>query len=264
MIAVLEREGCGLVHEVRGDGPALVFTHGAGADRGMFDDQARFFVERGFRVITWDQRMQGQSRPSREPLTPALAVEDLLALIEHLSLDRPTLIGQSLGGNVSQAVVRRRPDLARALVVLGSAWNTAPLSWIDRALLRIAAPTLGLVPEGRLPRMMAGASATTPRGRAYAEGAFARISRSDFVQVWRTTVQLLEPAPDYRTPVPLCLIRGALDRTGNIATAMPRWAAAEGVAEHVIPGAGHLCNVDDPDAVNAVIHAFLVGLSPVR
>jgi pimeloyl-ACP methyl ester carboxylesterase len=60
--------------------------------------------------------------------------------------------------------------------------------------------------------------------------------------------------------VPLLLMRGALDRTGNIATAMPRWAEAEGIDEVVVVDAGHLVNVDAPDAVNAVLLDFLRSL----
>ncbi|GAA2797784.1 hypothetical protein GCM10020219_081180 [Nonomuraea dietziae] len=75
--------------------------------------------------------------------------------------------------------------------------------------------------------------------------------------MWRATVAFLSPDPGYRTPVPLCLIRGAQDRTGNIASAMPRWAETEGIEEVVIPGAGHIANQDDPQAVNEAIDAFL-------
>ena len=57
------------------------------------------------------------------------------------------------------------------------------------------------------------------------------LPKRTFLDVWRATVSLVDPDPAYRTPVPLGLIRGADDRTGNIATAMPRWAAAEGVTE---------------------------------
>jgi pimeloyl-ACP methyl ester carboxylesterase len=50
-------------------------------------------------------------------------------------------------------------------------------------------------------------------------------------------------------------------KTGNIATAMPRWARAEGVSEHVVDGAGHLVTQDAPDAVTAVIQSFLAGMA---
>lgn len=257
MTDYLELDGCRIAYDDVGRGIPVLLSHGAGADRRMFDAQVPFLVEQGFRVLTWDLRLHGQSRPSSAPVTPSRLVADLLALAAHLELDRPVLVGQSLGGNLSQAIVRLHPGFARALAVIDSAWNTAPLSAVERALVRSAAPALRLVPASRLPPFMAEASASTPEGRAYAERVFGGIPKSDFVEVWRATVGFLEPDAAYRTPVPLLLVRGAEDRTGNIATAMPNWAAAEGVGEVVVPGAGHLANVDAPDAVNAELARWL-------
>jgi pimeloyl-ACP methyl ester carboxylesterase len=258
---VLERDGCVLwAADSGGPGTPVVFAHGAGADSAMFVPQFEALVTAGYRVVAADLRGHGRSRPTTNPITPGRAVGDLLALIDHLGLDRPVLVGQSLGGNLAQEALRREPRLARALVVIGSAWNTGPLSVPDRMLLRLATPSLAVIPAGRLPRMMADASAITEGARRYAETAFGVLSKSEFLDAWRTTVGFLDPDPGYRTPVPLLLIRGAHDRTGNIATAMPRWAEAEGVTEHVIPDAGHIANLDAPDTVTAVLREFLDGL----
>jgi pimeloyl-ACP methyl ester carboxylesterase len=257
MTDFLDTPGCRLAYADHGTGTPVLLSHGAGADRRMFDAQVPFLVDHGFRAITWDLRLHGESRPSSEPVTPARLVADLLALLAHLRIERAVLVGQSLGGNLSQAVVRRHPELALGLGVIGSAWNTGPLSRLERTLVSSAAPALRLVPAQRLPRFMAEASAVTAGGRAYAEGVFGAIPKPDFIDVWRATVGFLEPDAAYRTPVPLLLLRGAADRTGNIATAMPRWAAAEGVQELVVPDAGHLANVDAPDAVNAALLAWL-------
>jgi len=255
---VLEREGCELhAWDSGGRGVPVLFSHGAGADSAMFSSQREPLIEHGYRVVTWDLRGHGASRPAARPITPERAIADLVALVEALELDRPVLVGQSLGGNLSQAVVRRHPALARGLVVIDSTWNAQRLTVLDRALLRLAAPSLALVPATRLPKLMAGASAETEAGKSYAEAAFGSLTKAEFLDAWRATVGLLEPEPGYRTPVPLALIRGERDRTGNIATAMPRWAAAEGIDEHVVAGAGHLANVDAPDAVNAILLAFL-------
>ncbi|MEV0752696.1 alpha/beta hydrolase [Streptosporangium sp. NPDC050280] len=262
LASVLSLHGCALRHaDSGGDGVPLVFSHGAGADHVMFDAQSEYLRARGYRVVTWDMRGHGRSRPAGAPFTAERAIADLCALVEHLALDRPVLVGQSLGGNLGQAVVRRRPDLARALIVIGSTWNTAPLSWNERLLLKAAAPSLSMISTKRLPGMMANASAVTEKARADARRAFSQLSKEEFVQVWRATVELLDPDPGYRTPVPLCLIRGERDRTGNIASAMPRWARTEGVEEVVIPGAGHIANQDDPRAVNVAIEAFLRRIS---
>ncbi|NUR85935.1 MAG: alpha/beta hydrolase [Nonomuraea sp.] len=250
--------GCDLAYgDSGGEGPPVVFTHGAGADHVMFDAQRDHLGARGYRVVTWDLRGHGRSRPDTAGFTAGRALADLRALIQHLELDRPVLAGQSLGGNLSQALVRDDPEAARALIVIDSAWNAGPLSPWERVLLKAAGPLLSLVPAGRLPGLMADASAVTPDARADARRAFGQLTKPEFVRVWRAAVELLDPEPGYRTPVPLCLIRGERDRTGTIAAAMPRWAAAEGIAEVVIPGAGHLSTQDRPDAVNAAITAFL-------
>ncbi|MFI7111476.1 alpha/beta fold hydrolase [Nonomuraea sp. NPDC050227] len=259
--SVLSLRGCDLRYaDSGGGGVPVVFSHGAGADHVMFDAQARHLRARGYRVVTWDLRGHGLSRPAGGRFTAEQAIADLCALVEHLALDRPVLVGQSLGGNLSQAVVRRHPGLARALVVIGATPNAASLSWRDRLLLRAAAPMLTMIPARRLPRLMADASATTRAARDDARRAFGQVPKKEFVQVWRATVEFLSPDPGYRTPVPLCLIRGERDTTGDIASAMPGWARAEGVEEVVVPGAGHIANQDDPQAVNEAIEAFLCTL----
>lgn len=106
---------------------------------------------------------------------------------------------------------------------------------------------------------MARASAETPRGIAECEAVFARMPKRVFLDVWRATASLVGPEPGHRSPVPLGLVRGARDRTGNIAVAMPRWALAEGVAEHVVPGAGHVVTLDAPEATTKAIRAVIEG-----
>ncbi|MBB6347452.1 pimeloyl-ACP methyl ester carboxylesterase [Nonomuraea muscovyensis] len=259
--SVLPLHGCDLHYRVSGgDGVPVVFSHGAGADHVMFDAQRDYLRARGCRVVTWDMRGHGRSRPAGVRFTAEQAIADLYALIQYLALDRPVLVGQSLGGNLSQALIRRHPDLARALIVIGSAWDTAPLSWKERLLVKAATPSLSMIPARSLASVLAEACAHTPDARADARRAFSQLSKKEFVHVWQATADLLDPAPHYRTPVPLCLIRGERDRTGNIASAMPRWAQAEGVEEVVIPDAGHIANQDAPHAVNAAIDAFLLTL----
>ncbi|MGO1507623.1 MAG: alpha/beta fold hydrolase [Microbacteriaceae bacterium] len=237
-----------------GDGSPIVFTHGAGVDHTMFDPQFAAASEAGFRSINWDMRGHGSSTiEDGIRFRGEDALDDLAALIDHLGLIRPILVGHSLGGNLVQEFARRRPDQSAHLVVVDSTWNAGPLTWLERTSLRLAAPLLALIPASRLPGLMATASATTPDAIEYARDCFARIPKQTFLDVWRATVSLVGPDADYRSPVPLTLIRGAEDRTGNIATAMPHWADTEGIVEHVIPGAGHIAPLDAPEAVADVL-----------
>lgn len=220
----------------------------------MFDAQGRAAQEAGFRVIYGDLRGHGESAlDDGIRFHAADAIDDLVSLVTHLELERPTLIGHSLGGNLSQTVVKRHPELVGGLIVVDSTWNAGPLTALERLGLRLAAPLLALVPASRLPDLMAKASATTPVGIAYARECFARMPKQVFLDVWRATLSLVDPSPGARTPVPLTLILGAEDGTGNIRTAMRRWARAENITEHVIPGAGHISPLDRPEEVTGVI-----------
>lgn len=254
-LAKIERDGATLSYlDAPGARRALVLLHGAGVDRSMWEPQLRALDNAGHRVIAVDLRGHGNSA-LRDGIrvTASAMLDDLVGLLEHLALANPVLVGHSLGGNLAQALVRTHPHLVGGLVALDCTWNTGPLTTFERFALRLAAPSLALVPARRLPRLMATASAVTPDAVAALEAAFARMPKARFLEVWRATASLIEPDPAYRTTVPLTLIRGERDRTGNIANAMPAWAAAEGVTEHVIAGAGHVPTLDAPDAVTTLL-----------
>ncbi|MGP9538083.1 alpha/beta fold hydrolase [Brachybacterium sp. AOP43-C2-M15] len=243
-----------------GDGVAVLLTHGAGMDHTMFDEQAVALTAEGYRVIVWDLRGHGASTlADGVRFAAADALADLEALLDQCGVREAVLVGHSLGGNLVQAFAREHPQRVSGLIVLDATWNAGPLSMLERFALRLAAPMLALIPSTRLPRLMARASAVTPEAIARTEAVFARMPKTRFLDVWRATVSILDPDPGHRSPVPLALLRGAEDRTGNIAAAMPRWAEAEGVTEHVIPGAGHIVTWDAPERTSQLLLAILEG-----
>src|SRR5688572_23539635 len=128
---LLERPGAALHYWLTGPdrAPLIVLTHGAGADHHMFDPQVPVLA-RHHRVLTWDVRLHGASRPNAGPFTLALVLDDLLALLDHVGAGQTPIIalGQSMGGNVAQELAFRHPVRVRALVLIGCACNTWPLS----------------------------------------------------------------------------------------------------------------------------------------
>lgn len=252
---VLDRSTARLAYADSGVGSAIVvFTHGAGMDRSMFDDQAAALATRGIRVISWDLRGHGDSTLAPDTrFTAGDALADLGALLEHCGADHPVLVGHSLGGNLVQRFAQQHPERVRGLVVMDSTWNTGPLTRLERLGLRLAAPALALIPARSLPRLMARASAVTDDAIRRTEEVFARMPKARFLDVWRATVSFVAPDPSSRSAVPIALVRGARDDTGNIASAMPRWAAHEGVREHVVADAGHIVTWDAPAATTDVL-----------
>ena len=117
-----------------GDARPVVLIHGAGMDHSMFAPQVLALRDAGHSVVAFDVRGHGASH--LEPGTRfsgQAALDDLAALLDHLSLQQPTLVGHSLGGNIAQALVRRDPGRAGALVAVDSTWNTGPLSRGERS-----------------------------------------------------------------------------------------------------------------------------------
>jgi pimeloyl-ACP methyl ester carboxylesterase len=241
---------------LEGASPPVMFLHGAGMDHSMFEGQATALHEAGHRVVVCDVRAHGSSQLDTNVRFRAEdALDDLVALHDTLGIDTSVLVGHSLGGNLGQEFARRHPDRVRGLVAVDCTWNTGPLNAFERSTLKLAAPMLALIPAGRLTAVMARASAATPHAISAVEEVFARMPKRTFLDVWRATVTLVHPDPGYRSPVPLALIRGELDRTGNIAVATPAWAEAEGVQERVIAGAGHVVTLDAPEASTTAILA---------
>ena len=151
-IATLRRPGAILSYlEVEGPKRPLVLVHGAGVDRRMYAPQVETLGAAGHHVIAVDLRGHGESTlDDGIRVTASDLLDDLVALLEHLDLPSAVLVGHSLGGNLAQELVRRHPQLVGGLVAIDCTWNTGPLSAVERFALRLAAPSLALIPLGAI------------------------------------------------------------------------------------------------------------------
>ena len=104
-----------LYYESHGEGPAVVFLHGAGGNHISWWQQIPTFRER-YRCITIDHRGFGASTdPEREGA--ARFVDDLEALLDRLDVERAGLVAQSMGGRTALGFTVRRPDRVSALAM---------------------------------------------------------------------------------------------------------------------------------------------------
>ncbi|MFI9629053.1 alpha/beta fold hydrolase [Streptomyces sp. NPDC052042] len=241
------------------DRPAVALTHGAGADHHMFDPQIPALVRAGFRTLRWDVRYHGASASDTGRFRTGYAAADLRALLDAAEVRRPVvLLGQSMGGNISQEYLRQHPEEVAALVVIGSTSNTLPITPGEHRRLALSRTLMRLMPYRPLTRWMAKASAQDTGAQEYLRRAFAENGRRSFLTTWDGMTRTVTPAPEYRIDTPELLICGELDGTGNVRQAMRRWSDRDPHSEfHVIPGAGHVANLDRPDEVNRLTVAFL-------
>jgi 3-oxoadipate enol-lactonase len=109
--------GTRLFYEIAGAGLALVFVHGFSLDARMWDDQYAAFAQR-YRVLRYDARGFGRSSvPGAERYSHA---DDLRALLEYLGIGHAALIGFSLGGGIAISFALTYPAAVDALIVAGS------------------------------------------------------------------------------------------------------------------------------------------------
>ena len=131
-IMFLEKAGKKLYYEVQGKGePTLLFVHGWMASSAVWREQVPYFAEKN-RVVTFDLTGYGQSgKPDGLAYTPDVWLDDLDAVIEHLNLDKPILVGWSMGGAIGMAYSVSRPEALSKLVTCRTAhhfWWRRPTS----------------------------------------------------------------------------------------------------------------------------------------
>jgi 3-oxoadipate enol-lactonase len=262
---ILLRSGSPLhywLHEGDTTTPLLVFTHGAGADHRMWDQQVAALGGQ-YRLLTWDVRGHGASRPIGDAFSLPIVVDDLLAILDHQDIDQAIFIGQSMGGNVSQELVRSYPNRVTALALVDCACNNYPLSVFERWVLSITPALLRLYPYEMLLKQSAAASAIQPAVRDYLYHAMKQLSKADIVTVLTETTRVLRDDPDYRISRPFLLLRGEHDNAGAIKRQAEAWAARETNcrAYIVLPGVGHCSNQDNPQAFNEQLLLFMTTLT---
>lgn len=99
-----------------GEGPPLVLIHGITSGRWSWDTVTDRLAEE-YELFIYDQRGHGSSRkPSHGYLLPDYA-NDLDLVLDHFGIERPLIIGHSLGGMVTLEWATRQPDRAKALVI---------------------------------------------------------------------------------------------------------------------------------------------------
>ena len=105
--------GC-LYHETAGSGQPVVFIHAGIADSRMWQPQWDAFAAR-YQVVRYDTRGYGQTVSEDVPYSNRA---DLLALLDHLGLQRAAIIGCSRGGQIAADFALEHPDRVTALVLI--------------------------------------------------------------------------------------------------------------------------------------------------
>jgi pimeloyl-ACP methyl ester carboxylesterase len=255
MAAVALSSGVKLHYVDAGTGdPPLLFVHGWCCDHTFYEPQFEHFKSR-HRVVALDLRGCGKSdKPASGYDIPTLT-DDVAALCKEAGVERPVVIGHSLGGMMCVDLAARYPSIPRAIV----ADDPGPLA---------------ITPESRavfeaLLTAMEGPDSDRAR-RDYIGQMF---SRSDDPERCRRITETMCSVP---LPIALAMLRGVVTWSGqgmlSLITApmlMLRCEPGGGndpsrisgfksdVMFGITAGAGHFHQLEVPDQVNAMIERFL-------
>ncbi len=256
-MATLRRNGVNLhfADVGRGGGPAILLTHGFAASSRMWEGQLAAFRDR-FRVIAWDMRGHGETDSpgdAAEYSEPA-TVADMAAILDSCGVERAVIGGLSLGGYMSLAFNLAHPQRTRALMLFdtGPGYNNPKgrEGWNRFAIARAEAfETRGLEAVGQSAEVLAAPHRS-------AEG-LAKAARGMLTQRDARVIQSLTAIDK-----PTLVLTGADDQ--NFLAAHRHMSEnIPGAMSVLIDGAGHAANIDQPEAFNAAVDAFLASLPPL-
>lgn len=112
-------DGFRLYYERHGEGPAVVFAHGAGGNGMSWWQQVRAFADR-YTVVTFDHRAFGRSPDIEDGPGRAAFGPDAVALLDELGLDSVHFVAHSMGARTAMGILRHDPHRFRSFVCSGS------------------------------------------------------------------------------------------------------------------------------------------------
>ncbi len=259
-MATVEVEGLRVGYERVGDGPPVVLLHGYVGDgpttwRGQLDALGGEFT-----LIAWDAPGAGRSSDPPETFSMAGFADCLAGFIAELGLVRPAVIGLSFGGALAIELARRHPTVARRLVLVSAyaGWAGSLPAEVTRQRLEQALVLADLSPDelvgALLPTMFsAGTSQDVIDAFAASMRAFHPVG---FRAMARACAEDLRPALSC-VEVPTLLVYGDHDVRAPLDVAEHLHGAIAGATLFVLPGVGHVCNVEAADDFNIAVSRFL-------
>lgn len=249
--------GLDVAYDRAGSGPPLVLVHSAASDGREWRLQVAGLSDE-FTVVAWDE--PGAGRSSDVPGDFALAgyAIALAGLVDAVGAPAH-VCGLSWGGTVALELYRRRPDLVATLVLADTyaGWRGSLPEHELRARVADAEQMLDAA-RGGVPPAVAGAFAgAPPREIAELLDAVAADVRPESLRVALRAMaeaDLRDVLP--AIAVPTLLVWGELDARSPLSVARAFARAIPHAELVVIPGAGHMSNLERPDEFNAALRAF--------
>lgn len=256
----------GIIHywmnEHKVEQPTLVLLPGLTADHRLFDKQIEAFQD-AYNLLVWDAPAHAASRP----FTLTFSLEDkarwLHEILEKEHISHPILIGQSMGGYVSQMYMQLYPNSVEKFISIDS----APLqrkymaNW-EMWALKHTEMMYRWYPWKALLRDGARGCAETEYGQQLMREMMCSYSHEEYAKLaahgYRMLANAVEADLPYTIDCPALLLCGEKDKAGSAKRYNQEWTKHTGIPLVWIPNAGHNSNTDQAEFVNQEIGKFIL------
>jgi pimeloyl-ACP methyl ester carboxylesterase len=243
-----------------GVGPPIVLLHGILQDSRAWHRQVEALSDE-FSVVAWDAPGCGASDDPPETWRLPDYADCLAAFIDVLGLERPHVVGLSLGGALALELYRRHPGLPATLVLAAAyaGWaGSLPRDVVEQRLQQ-ALHEADLPPDRFVPGWIPGLLTEAAPADLVA-GVVTMMS--DFHPAGYRVMARSMAEADLREVLPLIdiptlLLYGNVDRRSPLTVAEDLHAAIPDSELVVLPGVGHLSNAEAPDRFCAEVRSFL-------
>ena len=254
--------GVSLYYESQGEGLPLVFAHGGGGDLFQWTFQVPHFSGR-YRIITFDNRGHGRSETPDAGYSIAIFSEDILGLLDALSLERIVLVGLTMGAMTALRFALDHPHRLLGMVLVGASEG-------GREPMRERFEMSAQIAESHGMEMLAEGFCSVVFSPWFQE------ERHGFVADCKKRMQAASPQGYARSIRALANRPPLRDRLGEIRTKTLVVVGEDDVTEFPledaslyaqgipdarlvkIEKAGHLACIEQPEAFNALLDEFLL------
>ncbi len=251
-----------MAYEDSADRVPVLWIHGFPLSSLLWDFQVEGLADVA-RLITPDLRGHGLTEPTDPPYSMEVFADDCARLLDHLGIEGPVVIGGlSMGGYVAFEFCRRYPERVAGLILAATRAEADPPE--VRAIRDQTADTAiaeGVEPiaAAMLPRLLAPAAYKKhPELVVFVRDMMWATSTDGVVGASAAMRDRPDSTPDLaRLDIPVLVIHGAEDQMIPVAAAESMTAALPQAELVVIPGAGHLPNLEQPEIFNNAVLGFL-------
>lgn len=239
------------------DKPVLVFINSLGTDFRIWDE-VRARLGNDISTLVYDKRGHGLSGIGTTPYTIALLAQDLIALLDTLSIHKAVICGLSVGGLIAQGVCAARADLVTGLILSNTAHKIGTAEMWNARIDAIAQNGLAGILDATMPRWFTAAYRTLDNAAYHA---YCNMFTRQPLEGYAATCAALRDA-DFtaaagKISVPVRCIVG--DQDGSTPPALVKELASliPGATFSQIANSGHIPCVEQPDAYTALLRDFL-------